>query len=100
MHPAHQPARWDLKGQLVPYPKPVNMEVVLAENRTQGSGNKRRVPLPDNLGGAPMLGGKLFVSLRQDSRILVVDPQSGRTLFDLKLDRPGMLAVDGKAHCL
>jgi hypothetical protein len=89
--------RWDLKGQLAPYPGPAHLEVVLADNPTEGSGSKRRVPLPDNLGGAAILGGKLYVSLRQENRILVVDPKSGRTLSDLKLDRPGMLAVDGQS---
>ena len=89
--------RWDLKGQLVPYPGPANLEIVLAENRTQGSGSKRHVPLPDNLAGAALMGGKLYVSLRQDSRILVVDPKTGRTLSDLKLDHPGMLAADGQS---
>ncbi len=89
--------RWDLKGQLVPYPGRANMEIVLAENRTRGSGSKRHVPLPDNLAGAALIGGKLYVSLRQDNRILVVDPRTGRTLSDLKLDKPGMLAADGQS---
>ncbi len=89
--------RWDLKGQLVPYPGPGNMEIVLAENGAQGSGSKRHVPLPDNLAGAALTGGKLYVSLRQENRILVVDPRTGRTLSDLKLDNPGMLAADGQS---
>jgi hypothetical protein len=89
--------RWDLKGQLVPYPGPANMEIVLAENRTEGSGSKRHVPSPDNLAGAALVGGKLYVSLRQDNRILVVDPRTGHTISDLKFDKPGMLAVDGQS---
>jgi hypothetical protein len=89
--------RWDLKGRLVPYPGPANLEIVLAENRTQGSGSKRHVPLPDNLAGAALTGGKLYVSLRQENRILVVDPRTGRIVSEMKLDKPGMLAADGQS---
>jgi hypothetical protein len=86
--------RWDLQGNLAPYKGATCVEAVLAENPTQGSGPKRDVPLPDNLAGAAMVDGKLFVSLRKENRILVVDPQSGKFLSDIKTPGPGLLAAD------
>ena len=86
--------RWDLQGRMLPYKGPANMEVVLADNPTQGTGSKRNVPLPDNLGGVALIDAKLYVSLRQENRILVVDPKSGQPTGEIKLQSPGMLAAD------
>ena len=86
--------RWDLQGQMIPYKGPTNLEVVLAENRLQGTGSKHNVPLPDNLGGAVLVDAKLYVSLRQENRILVVDPETGRATGEIKLESPGFLAAD------
>ena len=86
--------RWDLSGNLVGYGGSHNVEKVLAENPLEGAGPTRHMPLPDNLGGAVVIDAKLYVSLRKENRILVVDPSNGNTTGELKLAEPGLLAND------
>lgn len=84
-------------------PKPYDGErgeKVLALNLYTGSGPQpakgKRLPAPDNLAGAALYNGKIFVSLKQEDKILVVSVMDGKTLGETKLKNPGLIASDGK----
>jgi len=92
--------RYDLDGRLVPFGRKAS-EVVLSENAYEGTdlrkGIRRSPPLPDNLAGAASLDGKLYVSMRKDNAILVLDRDSGEVVQRFTVDRPGFIAAhDGQ----
>jgi len=89
---------WNRQRQPVRYGGPRG-EIVIANNLITGSGPvPKRVAPPENLGGFAQLGGKLYVSLRQEKRIAIFDPATGKPAGEIPLDRPGLLAAtpDGK----
>ncbi len=88
--------RYDFDGKLVPFSRQ-KPEVVLSENVYEGTdvrrGARRRAPLPDNLGGAAAIDGKLYVSMRKDNAIVILDRESGETLNRFNVDQPGFVVV-------
>lgn len=49
-----------------------------------------------NLRGAVALGGALYVSLHDENKLLIINPQTGETKGEIALPEPGALASDGK----
>lgn len=80
-------------GSIVPYPGSKDGLKVLSESRSGigdalGSGT---------LSGLAYLAPNLFVSLRNENKILVVDAKSGDIQGEIALAAPGALATDGRS---
>lgn len=89
--------RWTTDGKPKPYDG-ARGEKVLAENLMTGSGPHPagHLPDPDNLAGAALLDGKLYVSLKQENRIVIMTVADGRIAGEIKVPNPGLMATDGK----
>jgi hypothetical protein len=91
--------RWDaVTGQMKKYDG-VKGEKIITNNTYTGSGSLPQevdIPPADNLAGAAILNGLIYISLRQENRIAVIDVKSGEIRGEVKLNKPGLIGSDGK----
>lgn len=91
--------RWTTDGNPKPYKGPRG-EKVITQNLFTGTGSQpkknMKLPAPDNLAGAALLNGMLYISLKQENRIVRMDVTNGDILGEIALPNPGLLATDGK----
>lgn len=82
-------------GEMVPYDGPRG-EKIITTNTIAGSGPKvnAEVPLANNLSGAAILNGMLYLSLNKDNQILAIDPKTGETKQKITAEKPGLLAAN------
>jgi DNA-binding beta-propeller fold protein YncE len=86
--------RFDVrKGHAADFPG--GKKFVVVDRVEVGPGSSRKDWTGHNLAGLASLGGKLYVSSRAQSAVLVVDPKSGDVKGSLKLADPGPLAAAG-----
>ncbi|XHR29818.1 MAG: hypothetical protein ACFUZC_04540 [Chthoniobacteraceae bacterium] len=88
--------RWTVDGNPIPYDG-VRGEKVIALNLLTGAGPhpKGKLPQPNNLAGAALLDGKLYISLKQENRIIIMNVANGQIAGEIKVDAPGLIATDG-----
>jgi len=91
--------RWTTDGIPKPYDG-AHGEKVIVQNLFTGTGplpvKNSQAPPPDNLGGAALLDGKLYISLRKENRIVIMNVADGKMAGEIKLENPGLIAADGK----
>ena len=91
--------RWRTDGTPRPYDGERG-EKIITLNLYNGSGPHGKsgwgLPQPNNLAGAALYKGRLFISLRQEDRIVVMSTPDGKILGETKLKDPGLIASDGK----
>ena len=88
---------WKADGTPRPYDG-ARGEKVIAENLLVGKGphgRSIRKP-PNNLAGAAILDGKLYISLKQENRIVIMNTLGGTIAGEIKLQDPGLISSDGK----
>lgn len=92
---------WDHAGTQQRYKGKNGEHVVIAYKKplSEGSGwRKDRLKLTlRNLRGAVYLDGRLYLSLHDENRILIIDPADGAEAGDIAVPSPGPIATDGKA---
>ncbi len=91
--------RWDAATANVVKYKGPRGEKVLTDNTYLGSGPHPRgtkVPNAHNLAGAALLNGRIYVSLNKENRISIVNAENGEQASEIKMEKPGLLATDGK----
>lgn len=92
--------RWTLKDGLPKKYDGARGEKVLTNNLYTSSEPKPKrgnaVPRPYNLGGAALLNGRLYVSLRQENRIVILNAGTGAEEGEISIQKPGLIAGDGK----
>ena len=89
---------WDNNAQLLKYDGPRG-EKVVTNNIYHGKGVEKKnagLPPPNNLGGAAILNGHLYISVRKEKRITILNAATGADEGEIKMDEPGLIAADGK----
>lgn len=86
---------WNTDGVLQRYAGPRGEHVVARNPFTFTADNPKKVHIPpaENLAGAALRDGVLFVSLAHEKRVAAVNPATGAALFDIALENPGLLAA-------
>ena len=87
---------WDLHEQPVDYDGHRG-EKEIRKNLYRGVGPHvlvQQIPLVNNLAGAALVAGKIYLSLAKDNQILIVDAATGRENGAIPLADPGLLATD------
>ncbi len=84
---------WTREGKPIPFDGPRG-EHVVADNYYDGRGPiPMWLPSAENLAGFAVLNESIYVSLRQENRIAVLNAKTGRQVREIALPRPGLLAV-------
>ncbi|MEZ0297287.1 MAG: FlgD immunoglobulin-like domain containing protein [Candidatus Methylacidiphilales bacterium] len=69
-------------------------EALITQNYLKGSGPiPKWVPSPNNLAGFVLYRGRLYVSLKQEDRVVAIDPKTGKQTGEFSLKKAGLLAV-------
>jgi hypothetical protein len=93
---------WELNAKPLKYDG-ARGEKVVTDNMYTGSGPhgvhpiRGQVPIAGNLAGAAVLNGRIYVSLRAENRIAILDAAIGGQLDEIKMDNPGLIATDGSS---
>lgn len=87
---------WDLHEQPVNYDG-VRGEKEVRKNLFRGVGAHmpvQQIPLVNNLAGAALIAGKIYLSLAKENEILILDATTGNQSGTIPLVNPGLLAAD------
>ncbi|MEO7934200.1 MAG: hypothetical protein ABIT76_13685 [Chthoniobacterales bacterium] len=84
---------WTKEGKSLSYGGPKG-EREVAVNPFEGSGTVPFwVPPADNLAGFAAIGESLFVSLKKENRIVILDARTAKQTREIQLPNPGLLAA-------